>query len=54
MTGQSALEIFPESETDFFFKVVDAQINFIKDKQGAASGLVLHQNGIDQDAKKLK
>jgi len=54
MTGQSALEIFPQSETDFFLKVVDAQISFAKDGQGAVTGLILHQNGVDQQARKLK
>lgn len=41
LTGQGALEIFPESETDFFYKVVDAQITFSPED----GTLVLHQNG---------
>jgi CubicO group peptidase (beta-lactamase class C family) len=44
-TGQSKFEIFPESEKEFFLKVVDAQITFVTDDQGHASSLVLHQNG---------
>src|SRR5690606_9864040 len=28
LTGQSRFELFPESETDFFFRVVDAQVRF--------------------------
>ena len=35
------LPIFPQSETMFFLKVVDAQIEFATD----GSSLVLHQNG---------
>jgi len=46
LTGQGKLPIFPESETMFFLKVVDAQIEFAPD----ASFLVLHQNGRDQKA----
>jgi hypothetical protein len=46
--------IFPESETMFFAKVVDAQIEFPKgDAQGKASQLTLHQNGRDITAKRL-
>lgn len=41
LTGQGKLPIFPQSETLFFLKVVDAQIEFAAD----ASSLVLHQNG---------
>jgi D-alanyl-D-alanine-carboxypeptidase/D-alanyl-D-alanine-endopeptidase len=46
-TGQPKFEIFPESETKFFYKVVDAQISFEKSKDGSAKKLVLHQNGQD-------
>ena len=51
-TGQGKFEIFPETETDFFFKVVDAQITFVKDPAGKVTSLVLHQGG-DQSAKRL-
>ncbi len=44
-TGQPKLEIFAESERDYFYKVVDAQITFQTDAQGKATGLILHQNG---------
>lgn len=54
LTGQSFLEIFPESETNFFYKVVDAQISFVKDADGKTTGLVLHQNGIDKRAGRIK
>jgi D-alanyl-D-alanine-carboxypeptidase/D-alanyl-D-alanine-endopeptidase len=52
-TGQPRLEIFPESDRDYFLKVVDAQITFETDSQGRAMGLVLHQNGVNQTAKRL-
>jgi CubicO group peptidase (beta-lactamase class C family) len=54
LTGQSYLQIFPESETEFFYKAVEAQITFVKDSQGRVTGLVLHQNGRDQNARKLQ
>jgi CubicO group peptidase (beta-lactamase class C family) len=52
--GQPALPIFPQSETMFFLKVVDAQIEFPKDDgSGRASQLTLHQGGRDMTAKRL-
>jgi hypothetical protein len=47
-TAQPRFEIFAQSESEFFLKVVDAQVTFSKD------GLILHQNGMDQNAKKVK
>jgi D-alanyl-D-alanine-carboxypeptidase/D-alanyl-D-alanine-endopeptidase len=54
LTGQPRFETFPESEKDFFLKVVDAQITFETDTSGKAVALVLHQNGIDQRAKRIE
>jgi len=53
-TGQSSLQIFPESEAEFFYKEVDAQITFEKDENGKVTGLILHQGGEDYKAKKIK
>jgi D-alanyl-D-alanine-carboxypeptidase/D-alanyl-D-alanine-endopeptidase len=53
LTGQSYLDLFPENETNFFYEVVDAQITFNKDDKGHVSSLVLHQNGVDQTARKI-
>ena len=52
-TGQPALPIYPESKTEFFLKVVDAQISFVTNGQGIVTGLVLHQNGRDLAGKKV-
>jgi serine-type D-Ala-D-Ala carboxypeptidase/endopeptidase len=54
LTGQTFLEVFPESEMNFFYKAVDAQLTFVKNDKGEVTSLVLHQNGFDQKAKKLK
>ena len=52
--NQPAFPIFPQSETMFFLKVVDAQIEFPKDDSGEhASQLTLHQNGRDIVAKRV-
>jgi hypothetical protein len=47
LTGQGRVRVYPESETAFFLKVADAQIEFTRDAAGAVTGLVLHQNGRD-------
>src|SRR5262245_7988066 len=52
-TGQPKFELFPESETKFFLKVVDAQVTFVKDDKGAVTHLILHQGG-DQKAQRIK
>ena len=44
-TGQPMVRLWPESETSFFLKEVDAQVDFVRDAQGNTTGLVLHQNG---------
>ncbi|MBN2288817.1 MAG: serine hydrolase, partial [Candidatus Glassbacteria bacterium] len=53
LTGQGKAQVFPESETEFFYKVVDARITFEKDDKGEVSGLVLHQGGLDLSAIRL-
>ena len=45
LTGQPAVEIYPSSSTEFFYKLVKAQISFVPDAQGQVTSLVLHQNG---------
>jgi CubicO group peptidase (beta-lactamase class C family) len=53
-TGQEAFRLWPESETDFFLKEIDAQITFVRDAQGGVTGLVLHQGGQNSPGKKVK
>jgi hypothetical protein len=53
-TGQQKVEVFPSSETEFFLKVVDAQITFIRGPGGTVDQLVLHQGGRDMPAKRRK
>lgn len=47
-TRQPKLPIFPESETKFFLRVVDAQIEFVRGADGKVESLILHQNGQHQ------
>jgi CubicO group peptidase (beta-lactamase class C family) len=54
LTGQPKFEIFPESDRDYFLKVVDAQVTFVTDSNGHATELILHQGGADQHAKRIE
>jgi uncharacterized protein YneR len=53
-TGQPEVELFPETETRFFLKVTDAQVDFVKDEAGRVTGLVVHQGGMDLPAKRIR
>src|SRR6476646_1583827 len=46
-TNQGKVPMYAESETMFFLKLVDAQIEFVKNEKGQVTNLVLHQNGRD-------
>jgi D-alanyl-D-alanine-carboxypeptidase/D-alanyl-D-alanine-endopeptidase len=49
-TGQERLPVFARSQTRFFYKVVDAEITFVADREGEITKLILHQNGRDMEA----
>jgi len=53
-TGQPRLQIYPESDHDYFLKVVDAQITFVTESTGRATELILHQGGLDQHARRIE
>lgn len=52
-TGQPRFEIFPESETTFYLKVVAAKIEFVKEA-GTVTRLILFQNGREMPASKIE
>ena len=54
VTGQNAVRLWPENETDFFVKEVDAQIKFTKDAAGSVTSLTLFQNGQNITARKIQ
>lgn len=54
LTGQPALAVFPETDTLFFYKDVDAQISFERDSEGVVKALILHQGGVSQRAEKIE
>jgi CubicO group peptidase (beta-lactamase class C family) len=52
-TGQNKVEIYAESETRFFLKVVDAQLDFVIDESGKCNKVILHQGGRDIEGKRV-
>ena len=46
-------EIFPESETEYFWKVLDAQVTFVKDGRGKVIKAVYHQGGKTMVGRKI-
>jgi hypothetical protein len=53
LTGQPPAEIYPETAASFFYKVVDARIDFIPDPPAQITSLVLHQHGLDHMAARI-
>jgi len=52
--GQPKLELFPESETQFFPTTTAVEITFVRDEQGQVIHLLLRQGGQVITAKKIK
>ena len=52
-TGQPQFEIFPESESTFYLKVVEAKIEFVREAE-KVTGLILFQNGREMPASKIE
>ncbi|MEJ0101936.1 MAG: serine hydrolase [Bacteroidota bacterium] len=46
--------LFAKTENIFFLKIIDAQIEFVKDKNNKVTELIVHFNGADQSSKKIK
>jgi D-alanyl-D-alanine-carboxypeptidase/D-alanyl-D-alanine-endopeptidase len=53
LTGQGRFEVLPETQTRVFWKVVDAQLDFVVGADGKARSAILHQNGHNAPAPRL-
>ncbi len=53
-TGQPIAELFAETTTTFFLKVVAASIDFNKDENGDVVSITLHQGGQDMEGKRIE
>ena len=54
LAGQPEFEIFPKSEDEFLWKVVDAQATFVRDESGKVTHILHRQSGRILKAPKLK
>jgi hypothetical protein len=54
MTGQSKYPIYPSSNDEFNWKVVEASVKFVMDEKGDITNAIHHQGGQQIEAKKLK
>jgi hypothetical protein len=54
LTGQPKLEIYPRSPTEFFWKIVAAEVTFVKDDQGKVTKAIHHQGGQTIEAPKIQ
>lgn len=50
LTGQPFLAIYARAKDRFFYKVVDAELEFQRDDDGSVGAVVLHQGGTTQRA----
>ena len=54
MTGQPKFEIFPSSATEFFWKVVNAKIAFVKNEDGKVTKAIHEQGGQKLEVPKIE
>jgi len=54
VTGQPELELFAKSEKDFFLKVADVQLEFVRNEKGAVEKLIIYQGGRARTGIKVK
>jgi CubicO group peptidase (beta-lactamase class C family) len=52
-TGEEKLALFPESQSKFYLKTIDVELEFVKDDKGGISKMVIYQNGT-HEAKRIK
>jgi CubicO group peptidase (beta-lactamase class C family) len=53
-TNQPRFELFAQSDTEYFLKVVDASLTFVVGDAAKATAVVLHQNGATVTAKRVE
>jgi hypothetical protein len=52
--SQQKFEIFPASDTVFFWKVVEARVGFFRDASGAFNRIIIYQGGQELAGERLK
>jgi hypothetical protein len=54
LSGQNKFPIYPSAPDEYFWKVVDAKIKFVKDEKGTVTHGHFVQGGFTIDAQKIK
>src|SRR5262245_10926220 len=54
LSGQPRFEIFPKSGNEFFWKVVDAKVQFVRDEKGQVTKAIHQQGGQTIQAPRMK
>jgi len=54
LTGQNKYPILPASNDEFYWKIAEANVKFVKDEKGNVTHAIHHQSGQQFEAKKLK
>jgi hypothetical protein len=52
--GFPKVEAYPDSETTFYFTVIEGQVTFVKNDKGEVTELVFETNGRHVQAKRIK
>jgi CubicO group peptidase (beta-lactamase class C family) len=52
--GHTKAKMYAESETEFFLRIADVAFTFVINEQGEITQLILHMDGEDSPAKKIK
>jgi beta-lactamase regulating signal transducer with metallopeptidase domain len=52
-TAQQPVEVFPDNDDEFFYKLAPAQITFVAHGQGPAEAMILHSGGFDRRADRI-
>ena len=53
-TAQPKFQLYPESDIEFFLKVVDASFIFVRGATGSVDQIILHQGGASIPGKRVK
>ena len=54
LTGQNKYPILPASNDEFYWKIAEANVKFVKDEKGNVTHAIHHQSGQQFEVKKLK
>ncbi|MBL7859666.1 MAG: serine hydrolase [Cyclobacteriaceae bacterium] len=53
-TGQPKVTIYAETDSKFYLKLVEAQVEFVRNQDGVVEQLILYQNGATLPGKKIR